>query len=440
MFHTFLPSALGADSCSARNLSNSGFSRSRLRQQDARADVPLRVHVVITSESDQKTAPETPERTNVRRKRFQRGCVRKTKHGRLWVWIGKYYEDGRGRSRVLGHCAQMTEGAARARLQEFLNPINETAGFRQTLPTDFKEYVTSVFLPQRRKKWKDSTDKTTTERFQAHLIPAFDGRHLRELTRDRLQRFLDSKTKAGLSKSVVSHLRWDLNAVFKMAANDGLIQGNPAGSLVTPKEAKTFEKRSMTKEEIHSALSVLDLRERMVFLFAVLVGMRPGEIFALRWGRVGPDVINIMERVYRRLPSHPKSERGKRLAAVPPDLARDIEQWRDVAIDFSPESLVFPSERGTFMSRDNFLRRNIHSKLERVGLGWVNFQVLRRTQASLGHKEGVDPKVAADQRGHAIGVAIDTYTMTDLESRQKAVTTLEEALRLKEGVRSGFSR
>lgn len=431
MFRTFLQSALGAESCSARNLSNCGFSRSRLRQPDAPADLPLRAHGVITSESDQKIAPETPERTNMRRKRFQRGCVRKTKHGRLWVWIGKYYEDGRGRSRVLGHCAQMTEGAARAKLQEFLNPINETAGFRQTLPTDFKEYITNVFLPQRRKKWKDSTDKTTTERFQAHLLPAFEGRQLRDLTRDGLQRFLDSKTKDGLSKSVVSHLRWDLSAIFKMAANDGLIQGNPAGSLVTPKEAKTFEKRSMTKEEIHLALSVLDLRERIVFLFAALVGMRPGEIFALRWGRVGPDVINIMERVYRRLPSHPKSERGKRFAAVPPDLANDIEQWRDVAIDRSPESLVFPSERGTFMSRDNFLRRNIHGKLEKVGLGWVNFHVLRRTQASLGHKEGVDPKVAADQRGHGIGVAIDTYTMTDLESRRQAVTTLEEALQEK---------
>jgi hypothetical protein len=144
----------------------------------------------------------------------------------------------------------MTEGAAWARLQEFLNPINETAGFRQTLPTDFKEYVMNVFLPQRRKKWKDSTDKTTTERLQAYLVPAFDGRQLRDLTRDQLQRFLDIKTKDGLSKSVVSHLRWDLNAVFKMAANDGLIQGNPAGSLVTPKEAKTFEKRTMTKEQI----------------------------------------------------------------------------------------------------------------------------------------------------------------------------------------------
>jgi integrase len=143
-----------------------------------------------------------------------------------------------------------------------------------------------------------------------------------------------------------------------MAADDGLIHGNPAGSLVTPKEAKTFEKRSMTKEEIHLALSVLDLRERIVFLFAVLVGMRPGEIFALRWGRVGPDMVNIMERVYRRLPGDPKTERGKRVAAVPPDLAGDIEQWREFAIDLNEDSLVFPSERGTFLSRDNFLRRN----------------------------------------------------------------------------------
>jgi hypothetical protein len=54
--------------------------------------------------------------------------------------------------------------------------------------------------------------------------------------------------------------------------------------------------------------------------------------------------------------------------------------------------------------------------------------------------EGVDPKVAADQRGHAIGLAIDTYTTTDLESRHQAVTTLEQALKLKEGVRSALTR
>ena len=363
----------------------------------------------------------------MRRKRFQRGCVRKVKHGRRWVWIGKYREDGIGRTKVLGHCAELTEGGAWAKLQEYLLPLNERAGQRHALPTNFRAYVLNVYLPQRRKKWKDSTDQTTTERIQTHLLKAFEDFELTDLSRDRLQMFLDQKARS-LSRSVVSHLRWDLNAIFKMAADDAIIEGNPAGSLVTPKEAKTRTKRVMTKEQVRLALSVLDLRERVIFLLAVLVGMRPGEILALRWGKVDPQMIEIAQRVYRGLPDDPKTERGKRQAALPPDLAQDVSAWREISANTAADALVFPSERGTYLSRDNFLRRNIQGKLEEIGLGWINFQVLRRTQASLGHKEGLDPKVAADQRGHAIGVAIDTYTESDLESRREAVTKLERAL------------
>lgn len=363
----------------------------------------------------------------MRRKRFQRGCVRRVKHGRRWVWIGKYREDGIGRTRVLGHCAELTAGGAWAKLQEF-PPLNERAGQRHALPTNFRAYVLNVYLPQRRKKWKDSTDQTTTERIGTHLYPAFENLDLVDLTRDRLQRFLDDKARSGLSRSVVGHLRWDLNAIFKMAAEDTIIQGNPAGSLVTPKEAKNSDKRTMTKEQVQLALSVFDLRERIIFLLAALVGMRPGEIFALRWARVDSEMIEVAQRVYRGLTDNPKTERGKRQAALPPNLASDLDCWREISADPGPGALVFPSERGTFLSRDNFLRRNIQSKLTDIGLGWVNFQVLRRTQASLGHKEGVDPKIAADQRGHAIGVAIDTYTESDLESRREAVTKLERAL------------
>jgi integrase len=377
----------------------------------------------------ENTAPETPERTTVRRKRFQRGCVRKVKHGRRWVWIGKYREDGIGRTKVLGHCAELTEGGAWAKLQEYLRPLNERAGQFQGLPTNFRAYVSNVYLPQRRNKWKDSTDQTTTERIATHLFPAFEGFELCDLTRDRLQTFLEVKARSGLSRSVVSHLRWDLNAIFKMASEDTVVQGNPAGSLVTPREAKAPARRTITKEQVRLALSVLDLRERLVFLLAVLVGMRPGEIFALCWGRVDSEMIEVAQRVYRGLPDDPKTERGKRQAALPPDLASDLDDWRELCADAGPNELVFPSERGTFLSRDNFLRRNLQKKLEGVGLGWVNFQVLRRTQASLSHKEGVDPKVSADQRGHAIGVAIDTYTSSDLESRREAVTKLEAALR-----------
>jgi hypothetical protein len=174
--------------------------------------------------SNQKTLPKTPERITVRRKRFQIGCLRKMKRGRQWIWIGKYYENGEGRTRVLGNCVKMTEGGARAKLQEILHPINQGAGFRPGLPTNFRDYVLKVFLPQRRKKWKASTDITTTERFKIYLLTSLGDYQMTELTRDRLQLFLDEKVSSGLSTSVVDHLRWDLNAIFKMASDDAILQ------------------------------------------------------------------------------------------------------------------------------------------------------------------------------------------------------------------------
>jgi site-specific recombinase XerD len=178
----------------------------------------------------------------------------------------------------------MTEGEAWAELQrKYLNPINEGVGFRQTLPSNFKEYVERVFIPQRQENWKeDSTKETTLERFENYLFPAFESFDLSDLTRDKLQQFLKERALSGLSRSVVDHLRWDLKAIFKMAAEDALVKGNQAGSLVMPKEAKRHMKRNMTKQEYNLGLSVLDVRERLIYRLVSLVGTRPGEILALR--------------------------------------------------------------------------------------------------------------------------------------------------------------
>src|SRR6185312_9713883 len=83
-----------------------------------------------------------------------------------------------------------------------------------------------------------------------------------------------------------------------------------------------------------------------------------------------------------------------------------------------PETLVFASENPSKpIWRDNAWYRHIKPKLDPIGLGWATFQVLRRTHASLGHDSGIDPKVAADQRGHGIGVAMDAYTKAALSRR-----------------------
>ena len=66
--------------------------------------------------------------------------------------------------------------------------------------------------------------------------------------------------------------------------------------------------------------------------------------------------------------------------------------------------------------------------LRKVGLGWVNFQVMRRTHSSLMRELDVDPKIVADQLGHTLDVNLNVYTKTPLHQRKLAINTLELAV------------
>ena len=67
-------------------------------------------------------------------------------------------------------------------------------------------------------------------------------------------------------------------------------------------------------------------------------------------------------------------------------------------------------------------------ELAAIGLGWVTFQVMRRTNGTLAHKLGIDPNAAADQRGHGVGVAINEYVQTGLDQKLQVARTLENGL------------
>ena len=61
-------------------------------------------------------------------------------------------------------------------------------------------------------------------------------------------------------------------------------------------------------------------------------------------------------------------------------------------------------------------------------MGWVNFQVMRRTHASLMRELDVDPKVVADQLGHTLDANLNVYTESNLGRRKEVVDALESAL------------
>lgn len=125
-----------------------------------------------------------------------------------------------------------------------------------------------------------------------------------------------------------------------------------------------------------------------------------------------------------------KSRKTKgRSVALSQGLADAINQWRAESGDPGPEEWVFPSEtRRTPLARDNCWRRWIAPSLRAVGLEWVNFQVMRRTHASLMRELKVDPKIVADQLGHSVDVDLNVYTSTALGPRREALKTFESAL------------
>jgi hypothetical protein len=104
----------------------------------------------------------------------------------------------------------------------------------------------------------------------------------------------------------------------------------------------------------------------------------------------------------------------------------EVAVWKSFLSDRSLGAFLFPSEAGTTPLRmDNFWKREFKPRLETVGLGWVNFQVFRRTNASLSRKANIDDKVSADQRGHGLGVSLGVYAISDLEQKIEAVRKLE---------------
>ena len=142
--------------------------------------------------------------------------------------------------------------------------------------------------------------------------------------------------------------------------------------------------------------------------------------------------VHIKERVYKGNLDTPKGRRGRRtdrVVALLPGTVTELKNWIASLADTSPRAFVFPSEYpSTPVSRDNLRCREIAPKLREVGLEWATFQVLRRTNASLSRVAMIDDKVAADQRGHELGVSLDVCAISDLRQKIDAVTRLESSV------------
>jgi len=352
----------------------------------------------------------------------------KDRHG-IKVWRAQWRENGRGRTRILGRVCDLSRADARAELDRILSAAPGATAGRKTSPVTLRRFVLDEYLAVRSRVWKRSTAATTEQLIRDHILVALGDRPIASVGRRELQDHLDGLARAGLSASVVGHVRWQLRAIFAMAHSDGLVAQNPAAALVMARCKPPAPKRTLDVEAIHRAQMALELRERLFFRLAVCEGMRPGEIAGLRLSDIREDGIHVERRVYRGLVDSPKSWRSRRVVPPTPGTRTLLKAWIELLRDRSPEAWLFPSEReATPMDPGNLWRRRIQPALKIAGVTGVNYQALRRTWVSQMAEAERDPKIRAQLAGHSVDVSENEYRQPDLERLEAAMRKLDRRL------------
>jgi integrase len=346
-----------------------------------------------------------------------------------------------GKRRTVRRYAK-TEQEALAKLREL---HSEYAGQRLDLDRtrlrvgEYLEYWLTELLPG---TVKPSTQASYADLTRRHLIPALGHIQLAKLSKDDVRRFLRDKanghrihaktfgngvvarrTGAPLSGRTVHYLHAILRRALEDARREDLIARNVARE-VKPVRYERKEFQPLTPAEARKLLAAAE-GDRLypLYVLALLLGLRRGELLGLRWSAIDLDagtlrVKDSLQRVGGELRfTGTKTHRSRRTIPLPKVCVDVLKQHRQrqaaqraEAEEWADPDLVFTTARGTPLEPQN-VYRHFKALCAAAGVRAVRFHDLRHSCASLLFELGVPLRVIMEILGHTqITTTSEIYT------------------------------
>jgi len=132
--------------------------------------------------------------------------------------------------------------------------------------------------------------RESANRVRRYWGPEFEGKRLGEVTKSDLRQFGKKLSSSGVSTATVNRAMVAGTVALRWAAENGLIEVNPAAGLMHYSERP--KKRGILSPEEAKALFELkwrDERARVANLVAAVTGLRAGEVRALQVRDIGQD-------------------------------------------------------------------------------------------------------------------------------------------------------
>lgn len=288
-----------------------------------------------------------------------------------------------------------------------------------------------------------STKASYEEKVNNYVIPALGHIPLKALKTDNVQMFINDLKKKGLSPKTIRNTYNNLNAALKKAVTLRMIPFNPCVGTVLPKLEK-FQDNVYDSEEIKKALKAAENSDMYLMLFLLYtVGMRRGELDALKWKHVdfNNKIIHICEsRTSTKgggaVTKSPKTKAGNRRITVGDEVIAVLKKAKEeyderkltYGAEFHDHGYIICKNNGEPYRPDSLTQKWLRF-LKKNELEHVRLHGLRHSNATALIQAGVSPKVVQQRLGHAdINITLNTYTHVLPEMDREAAEKIDDLI------------
>ena len=307
-------------------------------------------------------------------------------------------------------------------------------------------YIEAVIPLTGMPRRKASTTRGFRQIWKQHLKGHFGETTLKDYEPALGKRFLRSLTGTQ-GKTTLKHIKALAGSLFGYAVDEEFIKVNPWHDVKIPDDAIESEAtQHYTLAEVETIVSSLveHVDAQLVITLACLLGLRPGEIAALKWEDFDDDTVTIRRSVVRGVVGTPKTPESMATLPLLAQVCIPLELWRRKCGN-PEEGYVFNSRENTPVDLHNLIARVIKPHVEGKtkcipcdktpkpsGVAWKSLYAGRRCAATA--------VIEANNGNLAIGQALLRHKsqITTATFYKKAVTpeTLRNGMKMLEAAAS----
>lgn len=304
----------------------------------------------------------------------------------------------------------------------------------------------NIYMETKKHEVRESTYDKSRRNLENHILPHMGDIRLSKLDMRKISEWKNKISEKKLSLRMNNNIYSEFRALLNYAVKFDYIVRNPLTQVGKFKDAYDIAPKSeklnyYTAEEFKKYIAQarknkLDAKENgfnVFFSIAFYMGMRKGEINALKWSDIEGNLMNIRRSVSQKQKggdriTPPKNKSSYRIIEIPQPLKKILDEHKKLVKKSLPgfhEGLFVCG--GTTPLRDSTIENRNTQYAKDAGLKHIRIHDFRHSHASLLINEGINIQEVARRLGHSnIKVTLDTYSHLYPREEERATRVLNK--------------